>query len=270
MSRTIVVVTPVAPGRGSAPARVRLESDGPRGRAHLAARLLGVRGHTVRIALAAEGALLLAGDEVDICLQVGEGCRLEVVEPAGTVAYDMRGGAASWRVAVDVETGGEVVWSGQPLVVAGSADVTRALTVTLAGTVTARLREVVVLGRAREEGGRIRQSTAVADDGHPIHREDLDLDGTHPWGGCARHLARHRHGERAWATSTRHTAAGGGPPSRPRVGGHHRQDLRRACPSRLLGRGFLLLPGEQSAWHRVRSAELWFLHRGAPRADSGR
>ena len=25
---------------------------------------------------------------------------------------------------------------------------------------------------------------------------------------------------------------------------------------------FLLLPGERSAWHRVRSAELWFLHRG--------
>lgn len=25
---------------------------------------------------------------------------------------------------------------------------------------------------------------------------------------------------------------------------------------------FLLLPGETSAWHRVRSAELWFLHRG--------
>lgn len=26
---------------------------------------------------------------------------------------------------------------------------------------------------------------------------------------------------------------------------------------------FLLLPGEESAWHRVRSAELWLLHRGA-------
>jgi uncharacterized protein len=26
---------------------------------------------------------------------------------------------------------------------------------------------------------------------------------------------------------------------------------------------FLLLPGEESSWHRVRSAELWFHHRGA-------
>jgi predicted cupin superfamily sugar epimerase len=27
---------------------------------------------------------------------------------------------------------------------------------------------------------------------------------------------------------------------------------------------FLLLPGQQSAWHTVRSAELWFYHRGSP------
>lgn len=27
---------------------------------------------------------------------------------------------------------------------------------------------------------------------------------------------------------------------------------------------FLLLPGQQSAWHTVRSAELWLFHRGGP------
>lgn len=27
---------------------------------------------------------------------------------------------------------------------------------------------------------------------------------------------------------------------------------------------FLLMPGQQSAWHTVRSAELWFFHRGSP------
>jgi len=27
---------------------------------------------------------------------------------------------------------------------------------------------------------------------------------------------------------------------------------------------YLLAPGERSAWHRVRSAELWFWHRGGP------
>ena len=36
--------------------------------------------------------------------------------------------------------------------------------------------------------------------------------------------------------------------------------------SRALATGilFLLLPGEVSAWHRVRSDELWFHHRGSP------
>ena len=35
--------------------------------------------------------------------------------------------------------------------------------------------------------------------------------------------------------------------------------------SRSLGTSiyFLLMPGDESAWHRVRSAELWFHHRGA-------
>jgi predicted cupin superfamily sugar epimerase len=27
---------------------------------------------------------------------------------------------------------------------------------------------------------------------------------------------------------------------------------------------FLLMPGQQSAWHTVRSSELWFYHRGGP------
>ncbi|MGQ0465897.1 MAG: cupin domain-containing protein [Sporichthyaceae bacterium] len=31
---------------------------------------------------------------------------------------------------------------------------------------------------------------------------------------------------------------------------------------------YLLAPGEESAWHRVRSAELWFWHRGGAPADA--
>ncbi len=48
----------------------------------------------VRVALVAATALLLAGDEVEVEVVVGEGLRLEVVETAGTVAYAMRGGSA--------------------------------------------------------------------------------------------------------------------------------------------------------------------------------
>ena len=42
-------------------------------------------------------------------------------------------------------------------------------------------------------------------------------------------------------------------------------DLPDYPTSRALGTAiyFLLMPGEESAWHRVRSAELWFHHRGS-------
>lgn len=38
------------------------------------------------------------------------------------------------------------------------------------------------------------------------------------------------------------------------------------CGSRNAGTAilFLLMPGQQSAWHTVRSAELWLFHRGSP------
>ena len=51
-----------------------------------------------RVAVLAEGALLVAGDDVSVGMRVGPGVRLDVVEPAGTVAFDMRGGSARWGV----------------------------------------------------------------------------------------------------------------------------------------------------------------------------
>ena len=46
---------------------------------------------TARISLVPEGALLLAGDAVELDVTVDAGARLDVVEPGGTVAFDMRG-----------------------------------------------------------------------------------------------------------------------------------------------------------------------------------
>src|SRR5689334_14390022 len=46
----------------------------------------------------------------------------------------------------------------------------------------------------------------------------------------------------------------------------HADGVERPEGERSLGTAiyFLLLPGESSAWHRVRSDELWFHHRGGP------
>ena len=98
----------------------------------------------------AEGALLVAGDDVSVGMRVGPGVRLEVVEPAGTVAFDMRGGSARWGVAIEVDDGGELVWRAEPFVVATGAVVERDVEVALAGSGAAVLREVLVLGRVRE------------------------------------------------------------------------------------------------------------------------
>jgi urease accessory protein len=166
------------PGGGRV--RVVVRSDGPRGRGHLGIRVLhsGVDG--ARVAVLAEGALLVAGDDVSVVMRVGPGVRLDVVEPAGTVAFDMRGGSARWGVAVEVDDGGELIWRAEPFVVATGAVVDREVDVALYGSGAAMLREVLVLGRVRETGGVVRQRLRATATGRPLLAEDLALDGARP------------------------------------------------------------------------------------------
>ncbi len=128
----------------------------------------------VRVALVPEGAVLLAGDRVEVSVRVAAGASLEIVEPGGTVAYAMRGATASWDVSVEVEDGGRLVWNGQPFVVAEGADVRRRLTVALGGSASATLRETLVLGRTGESPGRLRTDTTVHRDASPVLVESID------------------------------------------------------------------------------------------------
>jgi urease accessory protein len=160
--------------------RIHVRSDGPRGRGHLGVRVLQAGPGHARIALLAEGALLVAGDDVSVGMRVGTSVRLEVVEPAGTVAFDMRGGSARWRVAVAVADGGELLWRAEPLVVVTGAVVDRDVAVTLDGTATVALRETLVLGRVGESGGVLRQRFRALRAVGPLLAEDLDIDGARP------------------------------------------------------------------------------------------
>jgi urease accessory protein len=146
---------------------------------HLSPRRIEAPDGRVRVALVATVALLLAGDEVRIEVVVGAGMDLEIVEIAGTVAYDMRGGSATWDVDVRVEDGGLLVWAGLPFVVAGGADVMRSTAVTLDGDARAVLRETYVFGRSGEVGGDLRASMTATHAGTPLLVEDLDLRRTH-------------------------------------------------------------------------------------------
>jgi urease accessory protein len=129
----------------------------------------------VRVALVATVALLLAADNVRIEVVVGAGVDLEIVEVAGTVAYDMRGGSARWDVDVRVDDGGCLIWSGLPFVVTDGAQVVRRSTIELAAGSQAVLRETFVFGRSGQTGGDLRASTVVSLDGRPLLVEDLDL-----------------------------------------------------------------------------------------------
>jgi urease accessory protein len=159
---------------------VGLDSSGPDGRGHLTARILAFGHASARVALVAEGALLLAGDLIEVDVSVGPDTALDLIEPSGTVAYDMRGGSARWRVRVRLAERARLRWHGMPFVVARGADVDREVRIDLAAGATATLRETLVLGRSGEPGGSLTQHTRVSHEGDPLLVEDLVLGADGP------------------------------------------------------------------------------------------
>lgn len=138
-------------------------------------RLPGAEG-TVRVALVASTALLLAGDRVCVDVVVDAGLALDVVETAGTVAYAMRGGSARWDVTAEVGRDATLIWSALPFVVADGARVSRSAEVDLADGAAAVLRESLVLGRTGQAGGCLDARTRVRVEGRPVLVESLRLD----------------------------------------------------------------------------------------------
>ncbi|MEV8225775.1 urease accessory protein UreD [Streptomyces sp. NPDC079167] len=141
----------------------------------LAPRPLRPSGDGLHLALVGTTAGLLAGDELCVQVTVGPGARLHLMEPAGLVAYDHRGGRSSWRAVVEIAAGGELTWDSKPFVVSAGADVTRDMDVTLAPGARMLWRDTLVLGRSGERGGRIRARTRAVHDGRELLVEDLDL-----------------------------------------------------------------------------------------------
>jgi urease accessory protein len=163
---TRIAVDP-APGR----ARVT-HTPGP-----VAARVQRVDEHGARVALVATTALLLGGDEVEFDVRVGAGGWLDIVETAGTIAYDAQGVASRWTVRAQVAEGARLTWAGEPFVIADGADVHRVTTIDLATHATACLRETLVFGRVGEQGGALRATTRVLLEDAELLVEDLDLAG---------------------------------------------------------------------------------------------
>lgn len=160
-------------------ARVEVTTADGRARVHTRASssvrpmLLEVSGTSARVALMPVSATLLAGDAVAIEVSVGAGASLRVVEPTGTVAYDMRGASATWSVSVAVGADARLTWWGEPFVVATGAEVERTTTIRLDEGASMLWRETIVLGRGGEIGGALRARTDVVDGlGRPVLVEE--------------------------------------------------------------------------------------------------
>lgn len=168
----VEVRRPASGGRCEA----RVSSSGPPDRPLVRPMLLSSDDRGARVSLVPEGALLLAGDAVRVEVVVGPGAGLELVEPAGTVAYAMAGSSASWDVSIRLGAAASLVWAGEPFVVAEGAQVDRRTSVSLAWDSTLVLREVLVLGRHGERPGRIRQAfEAVGPNGVPVVVDSLSM-----------------------------------------------------------------------------------------------
>lgn len=132
-------------------------------------------GHA-RVALVPDGALLLSGDAIGVDITVGPGARLDLIEPGGTVAYDMGAGEATWDVTIDLADDAVLTWAGEPFVLAAGARVRRSTDVTLGAGARLAVRETLVLGRHNERIGDLEQRwTARGPDGAEVLVEDLTL-----------------------------------------------------------------------------------------------
>lgn len=203
--------------------RIHLGTDAPEGAPRIRPMLLASDATSARVALVPDGALLLAGDRIRIVVTVGPGALLELVEPGGTVAYDMEGGSARWDVSATVAAGAALLWHGEPFVVSEGARVRRTTELALAADALVAVREVLVLGRHGEEAGALDQRTVVTDEaGAPLLVERLDV--------CAATAGALLGGHRVMASVTAFGIAAGEPASATvrfdlECGGH----LYRAC-----------------------------------------
>jgi len=160
VGRTAVHVTADPDGRR---ARVLLRTDASTMAPVLRPFLLSAGPVDARVSLVADGALLLAGDAVTVDVVVEDGASLELIEPAGMVAYDMRQGSASWDLSVRLGDRATLIWHGQPFVAASGSRTRRTTSVQLGRGARLLLRETLVLGRTGEGHGYVDAHSLVED-----------------------------------------------------------------------------------------------------------
>ena len=172
--------------RGAVRATTRLTVDGGGRRvrwAHEWPVVLRRTGpHRVHLVHAAGGPL--GGDELGLVVEVGAEARLAVHSAGATLVQPGAGAAAGpaarWTVTARVGAGGRLHWAPEPTVVSDGAALESTLRVELAPGACATVREVVVLGRHGQRGGRYSGGLEVLVGGEPLLVHTTVLDGADP------------------------------------------------------------------------------------------
>lgn len=160
----------VEPGHGAP--RLRWRCAPP-----LAVRQTGL--HQVHLVQAAGGPL--GGDELSLDVHLGAGTGLRLRSAAATVVQPGSPAApARWTVSADLEGGAVLDWHPEPTVICDRAELQSSMTVALHGGARSILREVFVLGRDGQRGGRLAAELIVDYDGVSLLAHTLLLDGTDP------------------------------------------------------------------------------------------
>jgi urease accessory protein len=126
----------------------------------------------------------LGGDQLGLDVHIGAGA-VVAVHSAGATLVQPGAGAeagvpAGWAVTAGVGAGGRLDWAPEPTVVADGAALESTLRVELAAGAAATVREVVVLGRHGQRGGRFAGGLEVVVDRVPLLAHTTVLDGADP------------------------------------------------------------------------------------------
>ena len=123
----------------------------------------------------------LGGDDLALDIHLRAGSSLQLRSAAATVVQAGHPPAAArWTVAAALAAGAVLDWRPEPTVVCDGAELHSSMTVALQRGSRAMLREVVVLGRAGQRGGRCHGALTVEYDGVPFLTHTLLLDGADP------------------------------------------------------------------------------------------
>jgi urease accessory protein len=123
----------------------------------------------------------LGGDRLRLTGTVGTACALRVESAGATVVQPGHDGQpADWTVRLDVAAGACLRWAPQPTVVCGGADFRTSLCATVDPDGALLVREVLVLGRSGETGGRYTGGLSVVVGDQPLISHENLVDGADP------------------------------------------------------------------------------------------